>query len=229
MQPSSKPYRKRKGEGPRRREEILSAAGELFLTEGYENTTIRRIAARVGVTSAALYLYFPDKDSILLEICDQAFARLIERFDRIRREDSDPLTVLRQMMEAYVRFGLEHPDQYRLTFTAKSEVLPYAHRAEAVDPEAPGAKGPRSFALLQSQVAILIETGVLKTGNPATTAELIWAAGHGLVSLLTTFPDFPWSDREVLIAGIVDLPLRGLLARPDERLERSADLFARRR
>ncbi|MBK8174624.1 MAG: TetR/AcrR family transcriptional regulator [Rhodospirillales bacterium] len=213
----SKPYRKRKGEGHVRREEILAAAGEVFLAEGYENTTIRRIAARVGVTSAALYLYFSDKDAILLEICDHAFARLLDRFEQIRNDGDDPLTVLRRMMEAYVRFGLDHPDEYRLTFMAKSDMaragaLPFAHRTDELDLQAPGGKGPQSFALLQSQVAMLIDSRSLQPGDPGTIAELIWAAGHGLVSLLITFPDFPWSDREVLIRGSVDLPLQGLIA-----------------
>ena len=54
--------RKKRGEGHTRREEILQAAKELFLEQGYESTTILRIVDRVVVFSPALYLYFPDKE-----------------------------------------------------------------------------------------------------------------------------------------------------------------------
>jgi AcrR family transcriptional regulator len=56
-------------------------AKELFLRDGYEATTIRRIADVVGVSAPALYLYFKDKDAIMLALCDQTFARLIELMD----------------------------------------------------------------------------------------------------------------------------------------------------
>lgn len=215
MDPLDKRYRKRKGEGHVRRQEILESARHLFLSEGYGQTTIRRIAARAGVTSTALYLYFPNKDAILLEICDQTFAKLIERIDAIRGQGGGAMVMLRRFMEAYVRFGLEHPDEYRLTFMGNTrEGMPYGHRGEAVDPDAPGAQGPRSFAMLQEHVEAVIAEGLFRPMDAGTAAELIWSAGHGFVSLLITFPQFAWSDREELIRGIVDLPLAGLLARP---------------
>ena len=70
--------RKRRGEGHTRRDEILIAAKDLFLREGYQATTIRRIAEVVGVSAPALYLYFKDKDAILIALCDQTFSSLIE-------------------------------------------------------------------------------------------------------------------------------------------------------
>ena len=70
--------RKRRGEGHTRRDEILVAAKELFLRDGYQATTIRRIADVVGVSAPALYLYFKDKDAIMLALCDQTFCSLIE-------------------------------------------------------------------------------------------------------------------------------------------------------
>lgn len=215
MDPPEKRHRKRKGQGHVRREEILDAARHLFVTDGYAQTTIRRVAARAGVTSTALYLYFPNKDAILLEICDKAFAKLIERIEAIRSDGGGAMVMLRTFMEAYVRFGLEHPDEYRLTFMGSAQrVMPYGHRGEAVDPEAPGAQGPRTFAMLREHVEAVIAEGLFRPIEAGTAAELIWAAGHGLVSLLITFPQFAWSDREELIRGMVDLPLAGLLARP---------------
>src|SRR5437867_3447431 len=73
--------RKKKGEGQQRRAEILDAAKQLFVEHGCDATTIRRIAGRVGISSTALYVYFPDKNAILTEICDATFESLIEELD----------------------------------------------------------------------------------------------------------------------------------------------------
>ena len=62
--------RKAKGDGHLRRAEILEAAERIFVAEGYEGATIRKIADEVGVSSTALYMHFQDKSCILLEICD---------------------------------------------------------------------------------------------------------------------------------------------------------------
>ena len=67
--------RKRRGQGHTRHEEILQAAKELFLEQGYDSTTIRRIADRVGISAPALYLYFKDKEALMLALCDQKLLR----------------------------------------------------------------------------------------------------------------------------------------------------------
>src|SRR5260370_7322412 len=96
--------RKRRGEGHTRRDEILIAAKELFLREGYEATTIRRIADVVGVSAPALYLYFRDKDAIMLALCDQTFGSLIEVMEGMEQEPPTPLDRLRRYATAYIRF-----------------------------------------------------------------------------------------------------------------------------
>src|SRR5258708_18485370 len=107
---------KGRGGGHTRRDEILQAAKKLFLTEGYNATTIRKIADRVGVSAPTLYVYFQDKDAIMLALCDQTFAHLTESIDRIEEKTADPLDQVRRFGEAYARFGLAHPDEYRLVF-----------------------------------------------------------------------------------------------------------------
>ena len=78
--------RKRRGEGHTRREEILHAAKELFLEQGYDATTIRRIADRVGISAPALYLYFKDKEALMLALCDQTFGHLDHGHRRDRKD-----------------------------------------------------------------------------------------------------------------------------------------------
>ena len=75
----SKPVRsarKAKGDGHLRSIEILEAAERIFVADGYEGATIRKIADEVGVSSTALYMYFQDKSQIMLEICVHALEEL---------------------------------------------------------------------------------------------------------------------------------------------------------
>lgn len=211
----ARPYRKRKGEGHERREEILAAARDVFVAEGYGNATIRKIAARAGVSTTALYLYFPDKDAILLEICDKAFAKLVSGFECIRDDGGPRLDRLRRLMEAYLRFGMAHPDEYRLVFMTKQNIpLPFDHRTGADMPAGtPGANGAKAFAVLRDLVAALIAEGTLKGDDPNLMAEVIWAGGHGLVSLLITLPSHNWTPPEVLFPAMIEAQLTGVLRR----------------
>jgi AcrR family transcriptional regulator len=58
------------------REEIRQVALELFATQGFEKTSLREIAERLGITKAALYYHFPSKDALLGAIVDPLIADL---------------------------------------------------------------------------------------------------------------------------------------------------------
>lgn len=206
----SEAYRKRRGEGGDRRQEILTAAKQVFLAEGYDRASMRKIAARVGVSPTALYLYFRDKDELLTTIGEATFAELTTAFAGILETAADPLDRLRHIMRAYIQFGLEHPDEYRLIFMTPVGLRHGHHRADLALPEATGGRGATAFAFLQQQVGGLMAAGLCAPGDPAALAEVIWAAGHGLVALLITNPAFPWSDRAALIDTLCDVLLRGL-------------------
>jgi AcrR family transcriptional regulator len=208
--------RKRRGEGHTRRDEILQAAKELFLREGYEATTIRKIADRVGVSAPALYLYFADKEAIMLALCDQTFAFLIDRIGEIERQGLSPGDRLRHCGEAYIRFGLEHPQEYWLTFmsgnTPRQIKVQGGHRATNIDPAQPGTTGAVAFQHVVSLLRDVETAGIRLNYVPETAAELLWMGLHGLVAALINNPDFPWTSREELIQGMLDIVIKGVLA-----------------
>jgi AcrR family transcriptional regulator len=206
--------RKRRGEGHTRREEILQAAKDLFLEEGYDSTTIRRIADRVGISAPALYLYFRDKDALMLALCDQTFAHLMQAIDEIEQTVADPLERVRRFGEAYVRFGLTHPDEYRLVFLnphIPEAIRKVGHRAATDDPTKPGVGGALVFKRLVNILVELEASGTKLNYPPDTCGELCWMGLHGLVSAFILKPDFPWTDRELLIEGMLDIHLKGIL------------------
>lgn len=206
--------RKRRGEGHTRRDEILHAAKELFLEQGYDSTTIRKIADRVGISAPALYLYFRDKEALLLALCDQTFGHLIVAIDEIERTVAEPLERVRRFGEAYARFGLTHPDEYRLIFMGAhipESLRKVGHRMPTDDPTRPGVGGALVFSRL---VAILkqVEASGVELRYPADTcAELCWMGIHGVVAAMIMKPDFPWSNRDLLIDGMLDIVAEGIV------------------
>jgi AcrR family transcriptional regulator len=209
--------RKRRGEGHTRREEILHAAKELFLEQGYDLTTIRKIADRVGISAPALYLYFRDKEALMLALCDQTFGYLMEAVDEIEKSVDDPLERLHRFGEAYVRFGLTHPDEYRLIFLNSNIPEPLrtaGHRMPIDDPTRPGVGGAMVFSRLVNCVKRAEASGIKLNYPPETCAELCWMGLHGLVSAFILKPDFPWSDRELLIKGMLEIHQKGILRNP---------------
>jgi len=206
--------RKRRGEGYTRREEILHAAKELFLEQGYDQTTIRRIADRVGISAPALYLYFKDKEALMLALCDQTFGHLIAAISEIEKTVDDPMERVRRFGEAYARFGLTHPDEYRLIFMGAhipESIRKVGHRAPTDDPTKPGVGGAVVFGRLVAFLAQAEASGVKLNYPPDTCAELCWMAMHGLVAALITKPEFPWSDRDLLISAMLDIHMKGVV------------------
>ena len=86
-----KTARKAKGDGHLRRAEILEAAERIFVAEGYEGATIRKIADEVGVSSTALYMHFKDKSCILHEICERTMQQLLDRNTEIAGRSADEM------------------------------------------------------------------------------------------------------------------------------------------
>jgi AcrR family transcriptional regulator len=206
-EPQATQQRKPRGTGASRRDEILAAAKKLFLTEGFQHATIRKIAAAVGVTSGALYLYFPDKDAITRALAEETFGALLVRLEQARNTSDGPLERLRAGMHAYVAFGRAHPDEYRLTFLSKllSEASP-GRCAEKTDIEA----ADRSFNVLLREATDLIQAGIFRDIDPVTAAEALWCCLHGVTSVLLDHADHLTTDPDRLAETVIDMTLRGL-------------------
>src|SRR5215469_11069349 len=72
------------------RQEILDAASELFVKEGFENVSMRRIAEKIEYSPTTIYLYFKDKAELLEQVCHETFARLTAHLTRILEQPGDP-------------------------------------------------------------------------------------------------------------------------------------------
>lgn len=199
--------RARKGEGDKLREKLLDAAEGLLIEAGHPDAvSVRAIATAAQCTPPSIYLHFVDKDELLMEVCERRFADL-DRFAQDAAEGSDdPLESLRLRGRAYIRFGLDHPQHYRLLMMTVHE-----KSLEELDWES--SAGVKAFMNLVGAVQRCADAGSLPEGTQAhETALGLWAAMHGITSLLITFPNFEWGDREHLIDHLLDVHIEGLLS-----------------
>ena len=199
--------RKAKGQGGERREEILAHAERLFAQHGVQSVSTRQIADAVGVSQPTLYAYFPRKSDLLDEVGVRAFAQLEAMSAKIHQRSGQSL---REIVRAYIDFGLEHPDPYRIAFMIEhpdSETSPPTE--EEMKP------GLNAFAHLRDAVARR-----LGAGHPdlEVCTQSLWAGMHGLVALLLTRCSFPWAERERLIEWHVDAMIHGVPAQASESL-----------
>ena len=201
----STPFRTRKprGQGASRRGEILAAATALFIDHGVDHVTMRRIAAAVGVSATALYVYFPDKDAILHAIAAESFIALNTAHERSRLPGHDAMAILHAGLHAYVAFALAHPDEYRLVFLRPS-------RRGGLDPCKDVPEADIGFGMLVANVQAVMDDGQFQPNSAMLVAEAIWACLHGLVALLLTHPNAVESDPAALIDQVIAMVLTGL-------------------
>jgi AcrR family transcriptional regulator len=154
---------------------ILKSAMHLFSKGGYENVTMRKIAAEIEYSPGTIYLYFDNKKDIMQQLCYQGFERLMSWQDELGRI-TDPLERLTVAGRHYLDFALENPALYELMFATK-EIL----RESAPDEDASPLKSFRKFEQLVKEC---INRGVFSGAEVETMAISLWANLHGLASLL---------------------------------------------
>jgi AcrR family transcriptional regulator len=198
--------RKAKGHGHMRRAEILRAAEQIFVAQGYEGATIRKIADEVGVSSTCLYMHFRDKDQILLEICVAAMEELLALNNQIAALPLTAVERVRLILKAYVDFALRNPNAYRLIFCSPPSAAP-DHRQMIT--YGLGTQCADRFSGLVREIAA---EGRLKTDDPQTAYQALWAACHGLAALMITKPTLDWAPAAKITDVLVDGLLFGLIS-----------------
>ena len=198
--------RKARGSGHERRNEILAAARELFLEKGVESVSTRQIASRVGISQTAFYNYFETKEHLLDQLMADAFAKLGSVLGAIASDD--PVQSVADAGRAYIRFGLEHPDEYRLAFMLRD-----GRRVSAADGlPLRGALGEACFSRLENKIARGLRAGVFAGGgaDANTIARSVQASWHGVVAMLLAFPEFGDQPASFIVETHVALVMKGM-------------------
>jgi AcrR family transcriptional regulator len=206
--PAATHARKPRGQGHERRAEILAAAKAMFLAEGYEGFTTRKLAERVGLSQTGLYVYFKNREEIFEALSEATFELLIKPYRDVRPV-TDARRRLRELIETYVSFGLSNPDEYRLTFM----IGPGPAEPHPAQTETPGEEigiARQTFRALRDNIAAIDAAGLLRSADVTLAAYAVWFAAHGLVSILIARPGYVKHPPPELIDSVASALADGL-------------------
>ena len=194
---------------------ILRAADAEFAAHGYEDFSLRRVAESIGYSPTTIYLYFQNKDDLLLHTVKNGFAAFDVAIQNAAQLSDDPLEKLANLGRAYLDFGIGNPTLYRMMFMQPTDfhLLPRLLGSGTPDAEKQdaAANAHRVIAqeLLVDAVEQGIENGILRPGDALLMADVLWASVHGLVSLAASPLMEPARAREVA-SPLLQIVIKGL-------------------
>lgn len=192
------------------RARILEAARAIVLADGFAGLTMRKIAQAIEYSPGTLYLHFAGRDDIARDLCIGGFRDLVAALTPVAAVP-EPRARLEALADAYVRFGLEQAETYRLVFMVDPTIVKAIY--EGPDAGGPDDPGAQAYGLLVAGFFELQAAGRLAPGaEPTVLTDAFWASLHGIVSLKLTCPGFPATPVEILVPALVRSLLDGMLA-----------------
>lgn len=200
--------RSRRGEGEQLRAEILAAAERILIETNDESAlSIRAIASAVGVTPPSIYLHFADRNDLVFAVCERHAEQLDQAMFAAADGVDDPWERLRRRGRAYLEWGLDNPEHYRILMMSRPDCTP----DRLLDERLADTAGLDAAA---EDIAGAVDGGQLvPEGDAMATAELLWMMIHGMVSLRISKPAFPFGPVGDMYDQMFDLAYRGLAPR----------------
>ncbi|MBY0380815.1 MAG: TetR/AcrR family transcriptional regulator [Xanthobacteraceae bacterium] len=194
------------------KEALVKAALELIARKGPAGFTFAEAARSAGVSPAAPYRHFRDRDELLASIAQQGFeqfeARLNAAWDDGR---PDTMTAFQRVGIAYLAFAREHPAYYSAMFESG---LPLENNPSLL------VASERAFAVIRAAAERLVTLAPPNVPRPPALmmALHIWAMSHGIASLFgrgdASGRRLPMSPEDLLEAGVL-VYLKGLGFTPE--------------
>lgn len=188
------------------REALVEAARQLLAERGPEGFTLVDAARLAGVSPAAPYRHFRDKDALLSAVAVEGFKEFAQRQSGALRGQHDPIAAFRAMGLAYLAFAQENPGAYLAMFAANPG---------AILASAPAGLGDSGFETLVAALRPLIGDPPPPGVDPLGLACQVWALSHGVAMLsakgmLQT--GFGQNPQQLLLEGVERL-VRGAVTR----------------
>ena len=193
---------------------ILDAARELFVSHGYHEVSIRKIAERIEYSPAAIYSYFPSKDDIFLALAEEGFRLLFasSSSDEPCAAPRDPIEVIRRMFWRYYEFSKAHPEYFALMFLDRQ--VPRISR----DWQRFGFVGEMKHDMV-TRLQHAIDAGAFPADtSPLAVFRVLLTTIHGAATLRLCDRLAPGEDADVLARATLDCAIAGLRTAAPESL-----------
>ncbi len=157
---------------------LINAGIEILSKEGISALSLRKVAAKAGVSHAAPYAHFKDKQDLIASISAEGFNRIYEKImQRTQKISEDkPDLMLKEAALAYLDFALTDSDHFRITFSGivEQEKENYPEYIEA---------SKRCYSFVESIVEKCQKKKILKDDSLQKTTIALWSLVHGFISL----------------------------------------------
>ena len=184
------------------RRAILDAARELFVSEGYENVSMRKIAERIEYSPAAIYGYFPSKDEIFIALAEEG-VRLFADCSIGSLEGLPAIERLRRIVLRLYRFSIEHPQYFALMFVDRT-VPRISREYERF------AFAREMRQELIAELERVADEGVFPTTIPGATAFRILTMGVLGVAVMRLSGRLTAEYADALVNDVLNVTLAGL-------------------
>lgn len=156
---------------------LIQAGIEILSEEGVGGLSLRKVALRAGVSHAAPYAHFADKQALIAAISTEGYRKLCEQLMALRKEhQADPQRQLVEAAWVYARFAQTDPGHFRVTFSSAVE--------QEKDYPALVQMTGNCFEQVVRIVEACQEAGLLRSGPADALAVSVWSIVHGFASLL---------------------------------------------
>jgi AcrR family transcriptional regulator len=184
---------------------ILGAALELFVENGYEQVSIRNIAAKVGYSPGAIYSYFRSKDDIFFALAEKGLRWLTEG-DPANTPSDDALGDLRATARRFYAFSQEQPEIFALIYLDR--------RVPKISSEYGRLRFMKDvWQKLESRVTRCVAEGYFpETLRPAVAIRLLMSPILGIAAQRISNRLAPDEDVDALVDDMIDVTVAGLRA-----------------
>ena len=172
---------------------------------GLPAVSLRRIASNLGVTAPALYAHFESKDALLAAIAEEEFSVLIDRLQDAAVGLDDPIDRIKAQSRAYVDHATSSPAMVQVMTVFRPGWSP-----QSLAPEL--AMASKSFEVSSVAVQEAMDAGRFHGADPLMASLTIWAAAHGVASVLLSRPQLGDDYESALVGSVIDAVVDGLLA-----------------
>jgi AcrR family transcriptional regulator len=191
------------------RQSILDAARDLFVKQGFEHVSIRKIAERIEYSPAAVYTYFPSKDELFFALAEEGFRLLCGDFlaqPEALPPGVDPMEKIRFICRHFFHFSVEYPEHFALMFLDRT--VPRLTDHYQLFPMLVEMK--RRFAAI---IQIAIERGEFPaTTNPHSVSRVLMTAVLGVATARLCNRMGGREGGEALVNDMIEVAIAGVKA-----------------
>jgi AcrR family transcriptional regulator len=208
-------------EGEAFRGHLIAVARQLFIEEGVDAVSIRKIAGRAGCPPMTFYVYFRNKLEVLRHIWDDVLRAAAATAEAAAAEASDPALALQAYALTWCQYWIDNPDSYRMVFSLQDRSGPLA---ATYYPEGADIRG--HFKPLRDLIERGVAEGLFAQTEPELAVEAMLALCVGISHCVLTMPEYRWDP--LMAEAAVGQMIQGLGSADGKNLASRPPLTTRR-